>query len=893
MGTSIDSQYKRAIASDAICTFEINLSKDSIEEEVFISMKDDDGQENRISVSQFFGLGHPCKFSTFTKLWCENIISDTDLEESEKLDYTKYPKLLIQKFNDEEYSRMSEYWTTEFLGRKFYMREGLFFTKAENGDIMALAVIKDLTKIREIEEETKRRELEYYVYTDSTTGGENYARFKDEIHELGTPGYMVAMDIYSFKIINSACGVTKGDQVINAIWKSLRNVLGKDVPAGHINADRFVFLMHEEKNEESEEKIKRTLAQITMTLNFLSIELDIPQLAPYFGISYWNQNERIELCYNQAVAAKHKIKGRKDVNVAFFNKADTDRLVFEKQLEDAFDSALRHRRFEIWYQPKYNPVTKVLVGAEALVRWRKEDGSLIPPSLFIPIFERNGMIKNLDEYVFTTVCEQQKRWLDKGMDIIPISINLSRTSLYFKNVVSHYRCITDKIGIDPNYVPIELTESAAVSTKDMEEIAKEFYRAGFPLHMDDFGTGYSSLASLNTMHFDTLKIDKSLIDFIGNYGGERLLEHTIALAKELGMHVTAEGVENNSQVEFLQNLNCDSIQGFYFSRPLQTESFEKSLIVSSVIDFLDKNHSLEKTINNLKLPTENDTMCEYVVNLSQNTVVTTKGISEWLDDVGNKETRNFTDETKFIAKNLILEKYRTSYLAAVDREHIMKSSIGNNEIRSMEYERLYKGSKVRMRLTMHIFRIEKSEDLWMFMTVVNVSGKTGFGTSASRYQNLDLLTTTYNRQYIMDEIRRNIAEERMVAIILADIDEFKEVNRKFGHKFGDDVLRDLTHRMKDFFSGMKIGRVEGDKFLIIYDIGKNSADSYMQRKSEAMENLDSLLSNFRKKVSRVFYKNGSEVPITVSTGYAIFPDDETDLDSLLSSMEVKDFPHGS
>jgi EAL domain-containing protein (putative c-di-GMP-specific phosphodiesterase class I) len=232
----------------------------------------------------------------------------------------------------------------------------------------------------------------------------------------------------------------------------------------------------------------------------------------------------------------------------------------------------------VWYQPKYDPGTGAVVGAEALVRWRNSDGSLISPGTFIPLFERNGMIRHLDEYVFRAVCMQQVRWQQQGCRIFPISVNLSRASLYFQNVVERYRKIAKEIGIDPAYVPIEITETAALDDKEIRRLADHIYEAGFPLHMDDFGSGYSSFATLNIMHFDTLKLDKSLIDYIGNYSGDRLLEHTIALAKELGMHVTAEGVENREQVVFLQELNCDSIQGFYFSKPLPMEEFSQKIM---------------------------------------------------------------------------------------------------------------------------------------------------------------------------------------------------------------------------------------------------------------------------------------------------------------------------
>jgi sensor c-di-GMP phosphodiesterase-like protein len=149
-----------------------------------------------------------------------------------------------------------------------------------------------------------------------------------------------------------------------------------------------------------------------------------------------------------------------------------------------------------------------MIGAEALIRWKQNDGSLISPMTFIPLFERNGMIRQLDEYVFRTVVNQQKKWLSEGRKIVPVSINLSRVSLYYFDIVEIYSRIIKEKDIDPKYIPIEITESAAAGVAEIKQIAEEFHNAGFSLHMDDFGSGYSSLALLNTMHFDTLKLDK-------------------------------------------------------------------------------------------------------------------------------------------------------------------------------------------------------------------------------------------------------------------------------------------------------------------------------------------------------------------------------------------------
>lgn len=420
----------------------------------------------------------------------------------------------------------------------------------------------------------KIRELERYAYIDPVTGGDNYVRFKKKLEEKTEKGYIVSMDIHSFKVVNSVCGTTKGDEILREIWRCIVNNIGERDLAAHINADHYI-IFYEEMDKEA---VSERLEMLTIQLGRRSVELNVPQQLPYFGISAWEPENKIEQIYNEANIARHEIKERKDINHAFFSQTDASRILQEKQMEDAFESSIRNQRFEVWYQPKYNPDSEQLVGAEALVRWRNRDGTLVSPAVFIPLFERNGMIRYLDEYVFREVCSQQKKWLEEGRKVIPVSVNLSRASLYFQNVVERYQKIAQEIGVDPVYVPIEITETAALDDKSIRQLANRFYEAGFPLHIDDFGAGYSSFATLNIMYFDTLKLDKSLIDYIGNYGGDRLLEHTIALAKELGMHVTAEGVENESQVSFLQKLNCDSIQGYYYSKPLPLEEFSKKIV---------------------------------------------------------------------------------------------------------------------------------------------------------------------------------------------------------------------------------------------------------------------------------------------------------------------------
>lgn len=244
--------------------------------------------------------------------------------------------------------------------------------------------------------------------------------------------------------------------------------------------------------------------------------------------------------------------------------------------EARFADALKKKEFILWYQPKYNAFTEKIVGAEALIRWQTSNG-MISPGDFLEVFEEDGLIRPLDEYVFKEVCMFQKKRLENNHTLIPISVNISRKTLFEPGIVDTYKKIADSYGIDTKYVPIEITESVALTNKRIKPVADSFINSGFELQMDDFGSGESALNALNMMHFTVVKIDKSLIDFIGEKNGDLILNYAMALGKELGVQLVAEGVETVKQLEFLRKNNCDIIQGYYFSKPLPSDEFEAKL----------------------------------------------------------------------------------------------------------------------------------------------------------------------------------------------------------------------------------------------------------------------------------------------------------------------------
>lgn len=422
---------------------------------------------------------------------------------------------------------------------------------------------------------SSRRNLEKLAYVDSLTQGDNFACFQEKMKaNRGIRGYLVSVDISGFKIINSTCGVEMGDTVLVHVWEVLHCAIDEGELAARVFADRFVMFLVEEDRE----IVKSRLEHIIEDVKQISETLNIPRVVPVIGVYETTNQEPLDNDYGKAVQTKNLVKGRRDQSYAFYEEVDYQQELEKREIEDGFEQAMEEKQFEVWYQPKYRAEDGCLVGAEALIRWRKADGSLLAPYKFIPIFEKNGMIPKLDEYVFRAVCEQQKLWESEGKKMLPVSVNISRVSLYYYNIVEKYKGMAEEFGVDTKYLQLEITESATIGNAEIANLIQGFHAVGFRMLLDDFGSGYSSLSSLNMMQFDTMKLDKSLIDYIGDENGEKLLHYITRLGQNLGLTITAEGVENKAQVEFLRDLRCDDIQGYYFSKPLPMEEYEKLLV---------------------------------------------------------------------------------------------------------------------------------------------------------------------------------------------------------------------------------------------------------------------------------------------------------------------------
>ena len=386
-------------------------------------------------------------------------------------------------------------------------------------------------------------------------------------------------DVENFKMVNTIYGEKKADEVLKYMASYFDGITTDGICCRY-NSDQFITIA---RNKE-----ERNLDWLLNMVRDVSKNAPIPNLNIKTGI-YDHIDTSLsmsEIC-DRALLAVKSVKHNYSASYAYYEGEVSQKAYQAKKYEAAFPKALKEKQFTVFYQPKYDPYTEKIIGAEALVRWIR-DGKIIPPGEFLPVFEDDGLISQLDEYVFRSVCQLQKKWNDYGIALIPISINLSRRSMHQADVVERYASIVHEAGIPFSAVPIEITESAATESEEIKPLVDSLSKAGFKLHMDDFGSGQSSLGSLNILHFDVIKLDKSLVDFIGNQQGDKVLMYTIALAKELGMKLVAEGVENKKQLSFLMENGCDAIQGFYFARPMPLSDFEA--VSKYSIDAPESNH---------------------------------------------------------------------------------------------------------------------------------------------------------------------------------------------------------------------------------------------------------------------------------------------------------------
>ena len=394
-----------------------------------------------------------------------------------------------------------------------------------------------------------------------------YAEQYDAYHpDVETDAVLV--NINHFHIVNERYGRAYGDELLKKIATKLLEVFAEDGIVCRRETDTFLaYCPHRTEYEELLESIKASVdAGSQMRL----------RMGVYFNV---DRSIEVERRFDRAKLAADTVKDSFTGSVGVYDNSLFEKEAFAERLMEDFHAALKGKQFTVHYQPKFDvrPAEPVLDSAEALVRWKHPEFGMISPGVFIPLFEKNGLIRELDFFVWQEAAAQIKNWKEMLERSIPVSVNVSRIDLYDPKLVDTIEELVAKYGLSHDELHLEITESAYTENSDqIIAVVNRLRERGFHIEMDDFGTGYSSLNMFSALPIDVLKLDMQFIrTAFRDRKDTRLLEAIIGLAKSMDLPTIAEGVETAEQMFTLKAMGCDIVQGYYFSKPLSADEFEK------------------------------------------------------------------------------------------------------------------------------------------------------------------------------------------------------------------------------------------------------------------------------------------------------------------------------
>ena len=428
----------------------------------------------------------------------------------------------------------------------------------------------------DISHQNKNRKLFRTAFIDSVTnlGNLQYFRANSNLFLENQKGnrYVVSIDINKFKAFNNIYGYEFCNKILKSLGNIIRDVINKDCMVCRLYSDVFAVIFKYNKDIDS---LLNRIAEEASNINIDNTSIKLNLSMGVYKIQKTDTN--IDNILSKVYMSRSKVKGQYEQLYYIYDENLENQLLEEQEIESNMKLALKNNEFKIYYQPKFYPEDKKLAGAEALVRWYRGD-TVVPPNKFIPLFEKNKFIIKLDLYIFEQVCKDMASWKEKYGYAPKVSINVSKEHFVNPNFIDEYVKITKKYDIDTSNIDLEITESATVDKQiNILEIMNKIKDLGFTISIDDFGTGYSSLSMLQSMPIDIIKVDKVFVDKIDFNSDKNIINHIMFISKQLELETIVEGVETEEQFEYVKNLGCNMIQGYYFSKPITKEEFEKYL----------------------------------------------------------------------------------------------------------------------------------------------------------------------------------------------------------------------------------------------------------------------------------------------------------------------------
>lgn len=618
---------------------------------------------------------------------------------------------------------------------------------------------------------------------------------------------VICADIEDFKVFNDVFGTAEGDRVLQRVAEMFRELTEREGICGRLGGDQFILLWNHALTEADCRRLVQAGGEASTEGKNAVIRWGIYEVT--------DPTVSTEQMCSRAVLAANNAKGHYRRYYAIYDEALRAKILREKIITGSVEAALQEEQFTLYYQPKFGLRDDRIGGAEALVRWTHPRLGFLSPGEFIPLFEKNGFITRLDRYVWEHACAQLQDWKQRGLPLVPVSVNVSRADLYEPDLAEVLAWLLEKYDLEPALLPLEITESAY--TEHPEQIISavdKLRELGFVIEMDDFGSGYSSLSMLNRMKLDVLKLD---MDFIRSEAAkpaeQGILRFIVELARQLNLRVVAEGVETRRQLEHVRRIGCDYVQGYFFAKPMPAEEFEGYLTRPAAdeaearqvlpppelpcILVADEDAAYRRQVCDtfrgiyrvLEAADARAALQDITAHEKDDTFAVL--LSMTLPEEGAAEVLNFIQESP--------SAWRVPVLATLPQsEELEEKALGllaNDFLRKPHTQ-----GGLRKRVT-QLLDINAQQDRERLLQ-----------DEAGR----DYLTGLLNRRGFYAAVDALRQDDMPVALYLFDLDDLKRVNDTYGHGKGDEVLAAFGEILRRMTRGGDIlCRYGGDEFIVV------------------------------------------------------------------------------
>lgn len=698
----------------------------------------------------------------------------------------------------------------------------------------------------------RMRLLRQRSLTDDVTMGLNAAGFyrKAEscLSEQSAQYTFVAMELENFRQITQTFGCEKADAVLRYLHGTLKQSLSAAEPVGRTGDGAFSFLLKNCSNEVAATRLNRLQENVNHfdAGNGMSYKLHLR-----FGI--YILKDRMEPLPQMQQKATSALETQED-GICFFYNDPAETASQKWELIRQMERSLKNGDFLVVLQPKVRLSDNRIVGAEALIRWRHPQRGMLTPEMFIPLLEEYHLVELYDRHLFELVCRQLSRWSKEGWAPCPVSVNLSCETVTSVEFTQTYAALAKQYGIEPELIEFEL--GGSVQRKATEQIAgilDRIHECGFKCALDHFGADTIGLQLLRELDVDTVKLDRSF--FAGENNNRRnrfVLEAILKVAAQMQIQTVAEGIDNTSQVQYLKQVGCDMVQGYYYFRPMTADDFSRTVYREGELRYVEEDNARSDRSDPDAGSHSPSSIIMFTVRPDADTITFSHLFSPLL------EGRFCVSGAQALLRHsaLIHENDRKDFFHLLER-CLKENGWVENMIRFYTANGRYEWLEV------HLHREVTAGKTVLFGTLVNVAGWKNEVKRWKEKANRDALTGLYNREYFEHFASSTMEKGTLLtaAIVFIDIDDFKNVNDTLGHVVGDDVICYVAKRALGTFRHTDVvARYGGDEFVIFVN-GINREDL---RKRLAL-----LCESFRYP-----YRNGSiEYPVSGSIGAAVFPQD--------------------